>query len=477
MDGLRAVIELRPDQETVLNAVRASLTRVQSVIVQCPTGWGKTALATVIANRVYQKKNRAIFSVHRKQLIKQTINTFGMVGLPYGLIAAGMKPNPYEYVQIASIDTLRNRLDKYQAKLLVVDEAHLAAAPTWKRCIDHYKERGAKILLLTATPTRLDGKALRDIADDIVCGPRVRWLIDNGMLSEYRAFAPSMPAFDTLHTRFGDYISKEVEDLIDRPAIIGDAIDAWKKHAPGKRTICFAVSRKHGQHMVDAYNSAGIPAVYMDGETKAAERERRISQFANGEAKVLVNIQLCTEGFDLSAQIGREVPIEAGAFLRPTKSLALAIQMVGRCLRRKPDPAILMDHVNLFRTHGLPDDDREWTLDGKFKRQGEKTANDTPPSVCLCQHCFAYFRPKMFCPECGVIREIKGREVTEKEGELAEYQIEELRAHHEKVGRAIDMRKLREDKAPIKAWEALAAKYGYKRGWAYHQHKMQSRRR
>ena len=469
------MITLRPDQEQVYSEIRDRMRRFQSIVVQCPTGWGKTALAAVIAQGVYAKRNKVIFSVHRKQLIRQTVNTFNMIGLPHGIIAAGIQGNPFESVQIASIDTLRNRLSKYRADLLVVDEAHLAAAPTWKRCINHYRNQGARILLLTATPTRLDGKPLSALADNIVTGPRVRWLIDRGLLSDYRAFAPSMPAFDQLHTRYGDYITKEVEDLIDRPSITGDAIEAWKRHAPGKRTIAFAVSRNHGRHLLEAYNTAGIPAVYMDGETKDSERQQLISQFANGEAKVLINIQLCTEGFDLSAQIGRDVPIEAGAFLRPTQSLALAMQMVGRCLRRKKEPAILMDHVNLFRTHGLPDDDREWTLEGRTKKDKKGDDGDNPPSIVLCQECFAYFRPRTHCPECGAIRVIQGRQVTEREGELTEYEISDLREHNKRVSKAIKMRELRDSRAPLSAWEALGREYGHKRGWAWHQHRMQGK--
>lgn len=455
------MLTLRPDQEAVYGNVRRAISEHQSVLVQCPTGWGKTALATVIAKGASDKRKRAIFTVHRRDLVRQTALTFDKVGLQYGYVASGLRPNPFAAVQIATIGTLGNRLGQWPADLLVVDEGHLAAAPTWRKIIDHYKGEGARILVLSATPTRLDGKPLAGIADTMVCGPSVRSLMDAGLLSGYKAYAPARPNLDGLHVRAGEYVTAELEERFDKPTVIGDAIGAYRKFAYGKRTIAFAFSRQHGRNLCSSYIAAGIPAAYIDGETSDDDRKARIASFADGEAKVLVGVNLFCEGFDLSAQVGREVPIEAGAFLRPTKSLALAMQMVGRCLRRKDSPAILMDHVGLFAEHGLPDDDREWSLEGgvKAKRPGEATI-----PLCVCTSCMGCFRPAMACPHCGAIREVNGRKVDIREGELAEVEIERVREHHEFVARKIDERGCK----TLADWEALARRRGFNPGWAWH---------
>lgn len=466
------MLTLRPDQAAVYEQVREAVRLHQSVLVQCPTGWGKTALATVIALGASEKKRRAIFSVHRKQLVRQTALTFDKVGLRYGYVAAGLSPNPFAAVQIATIGTLVNRLDRWPADLLVVDEGHLAAAPTWRKCIDHYKEQGAKILILSATPTRLDGKPLSAIADHMVRGPSVRWCIDAGILSDYRAFAPVRPDMAGLHVRGGEYVTQELEERFDRPTVIGDAIAAYRKFAAGRRTLAFAFSRQHGRNLCDAYNAAGIRAGYIDGETPDDERRRIIEIFADGAISILVGVNLFTEGFDLSSQVGREVPIEAGAFLRPTQSLALAKQMIGRCLRRKSSPAIIMDHVNLLTQHGLPDDDTEWTLDGAVsnKKAGERTI-----AVCVCHSCLGVHKPAYQCPYCHAIREVGGRQIKEVEGELAEIDIQALRQmaqedfdrrqkHSEHVQRKIEERACRS----LEDWRRLALKRGLKQGWAWY---------
>jgi DNA repair protein RadD len=420
------MFEPRPDQIEVETRLREAIRDHQSVLVQCPTGWGKTFLAAIAARGASLKRKRAIFSVHRRQLIKQTAVTFDSIGVQYGYIAAGMPANPFAAVQIASIDTLRNRLDAWPADLLVVDEGHLAAAPTWKNVIDHYKAQGAKIIVLSATPHRKDGKPLRGVADFMVKGPSVRWCIDNDILSDYRAFAPVRPDMSGLHVRAGDYIHSELDAAFEEPQVIGDSITSWRRWAAGKRTIVFQYSRERGKTMCAAANSAGIPAVYIDGETDPDERYRRIMRFANGEAYWLIGVNLFTEGFDLSAQVGREVPIEAGIFNRPCASLAMARQMIGRVMRRKRDPAILLDHVNLMMQHGLPDAEIDWSLDGEVS--GGKKSGEAAIAMCVCKKCFAMFRPTFKCPQCGAIREIDGREIKEIEGELAELDIEHMRA-------------------------------------------------
>lgn len=461
----------RPDQLEVERQLRDAIRDHQSVLVQCPTGWGKTFLGTQIAKGASLKRKRVIFSVHRKQLLKQTAVTFDQFGLEYGYIASGMSANPFANVQIASIDTLRNRLERWPADLLVVDEGHLAAAPTWLKVIDHYRQQGAKIVVLSATPSRLDGKPLRGVADYMILGPSVGWCIQTGILSDYRAFAPQRPDMSGLHVRAGEYITSELDEVFDEPKVTGDALRSWRQFANGKRTIVFCYSRERARKLCDAANQSGIGAVYIDGETK--DRETPIREFADGRAHWLINVGLCTEGFDLSAQVGRDVPIEAGIFMRPTASLALARQMIGRVLRRKPEPAIIIDMVNLLAQHGLPEQEPEWTLDG-IQSSGKKS--DRTIATMTCEQCYACQTPAIKCRYCGHMRLVDGRQVTEEEGELAEIDVRAMRELAEARDQEFARRRQEGMARTLQDWQRIAAERGYAPGWAYHRYNARRQR-
>lgn len=383
-----------------------------------------TVVASYIAQQAALRGNRVIFGVHRIELATQTAKTFDRFGIKYGFIAADKPANPFALVQIASADTLRNRPQLLKnTKLFVPDEAHLWASKTRGALIQGALDEGAKVIGLSATPERLDGKPL-DMFQHIVQGPSEAFLIKNGFLSQYRAFAPHRPDLSGLHTRMGDYVVSELEERFDKPAIYGDVIDSWKKYAAGMRTMVFAISRQHGQHITDAYNEAGVPAVYIDGSTPAHERKQRIEAFADGRALILVSIQLCIEGFDLSAQVNRDVPVEAVQLLNPTKSLARARQMMGRALRPKPNPAIILDHVGIILNadgtvnHGFPDDVREWSLAGR-PRVG--VAAEVEFSITTCMDCFGAYKSSLrVCPHCQSERQARPRAIEEREAELAE---------------------------------------------------------
>lgn len=412
------MIVLRDDQAKAVDDMREALRRTDAILFRGPTGCGKTVIAAFMAQQATARRKRVVFCVHRRELATQTALTFDQFGIKYGYIAAGRPGNPFAFAQIASADTLKNRPHVLKdCDLFIPDEAHLFASKTRRGLIDTAREYGAKVVGLSATPLRLDGKPL-DMFDELVEGPTEAWLIENGFLSDYRAFAPVQPDMTGLHTKMGDYVTAELEDRFDKPSITGDAVAIWRKHANGLRTMVFAISRQHGRHVTDAYNEAGIGAVYIDGETPPADRKAAIASFADGRASILVSIGLCIEGFDLSAQVGRDVPVEAVQLLNPTQSVARARQMIGRALRPKAKPAIILDHVNILRDHGLPDDEREWSLEGRKSRGQEGVANF---ATVTCSGCFGAFRPQLkCCPYCETERGMTAREVEVIEGELAE---------------------------------------------------------
>lgn len=419
-------MNLYPEQQALVDRLRdAFRAGFKYPTLQGATGFGKTVTAMAMAKASVEKGNTVFFSVHRRELITQTAKTADKAGLHYGYIAAGLCPNPFLKFQIVSIDTAKNRIGKMIApNLVLVDEAHLSLAAGWRRVIERWKAQGARIIYLTATPWRLSGEGMGDVSDTMVCGPTTRELIESGRLSKYRLFAPTAPDLAGVHSRAGDFAKNELADAMDTSSITGDAVHHYQKHASGKRAVAFCVSVKHSEHVAAYFRANGIPAAHMDGTTPHHERRQIIRAFADGEIKVICNVEIITTGFDLSAQVDRDVPIEAILLLRPTQSLSLYLQMVGRGLRKKPEAAIILDHAGNALRHGLPCEDRVWTLEGR-----EKNKRDSSDAIAVrqCPDCFAAHRPAPACPECGHVYEIVGRQLDEVDGELQEIAPDELR--------------------------------------------------
>lgn len=409
------MVALRPYQTQLIDDAREALRTHRSVLVQLPTGAGKTAIASWMLGRAAEKQRRSIFCVHRQEILDQAAATFDEFEIPYGIVTPGYAPNPFLPIQICSIDTLRSRIKRGKpvpaAHMMVIDEGHHAVAKSWQAVVAHY--HAIPRLLLTATPERLDGKGLSDVADAMVCGPSVRWLIDHNFLSPYRAFAPSAPDMTPIHTERGDYKHDENEETMDKPAITGDAVSHYLKLARGKRGVAFCVSIKHSEHVAAQFNAAGVPARHFDGTTDRSERRRVIEDFRSGAIQVLTNVDLVSEGFNLPA-------MEVSMMLRPTKSLALVLQQIGRSLRTAPgkEYALILDHAGNLSRHGLPDDEREWSLLGRKERK--KKEGEEPIVLKNCPVCYHCHRPANVCPACGFVYVVVGREVDHREGDLVE---------------------------------------------------------
>lgn len=408
-------INLYPHQMEVFDKIREEMGKHQAILLVAACGFGKTILMGFMASRVKDKNKRLFFTVHRKDLITQSIKTLDKFKLNYGVISASYMPQIKQPIQVASIASLKSRMSRYPAPdLLVVDEAHHCKAKGWGEIVSHYKKAGSYIIGLTATPDPLLSKHF----DVIVEGKSVSWLIDNKFLSEYRLFIPSTPDVNKLHVRMGDYVQKENEELMDKPKITGDAILHWRKYANEKRTIAFCCSIAHSKHITESFKASGIAAAHLDGDTVMEDRIKIIKDFADGKIKVITNCGIFCEGFDLSAQVGRDITVEAVILLRPTMSLALYIQQVMRALRYKDYPAIILDHANCAMTHGLPDEEREWTLE-----QGPLKSKKVPTGagIKICEKCFAAMLPfKTKCAYCGYEFEVNERQVEHAEGDLVE---------------------------------------------------------
>lgn len=449
-------IVLRDYQRDCVDSTRDALRSNRNVLLQAPTGAGKTAMASYILGNVAARGKRGFFICHRQELVEQTAKTFDKVGIRYGYIASGFKPNYYQPVQICSIDTLKNRLHSIpNPDLCVWDEAHHLRARGWVNVHNHFSS--AYHVGLSATPQRLDGKGLDDRFDHLVPGPSVAWLIDQGYLAKYKLYSVPGMNRDQLHTRMGKFITSEVEAEMDKPAITGNIVAHWKKYASDKLTIGFAASRKMSEKYVAEFNAAGIPTIHLDGETPKAERKQKLRDFALGKYRVVWNVGLFGEGFDIAANSGMDVTVGCIIDAAPSKSLSAWLQRCGRALRPQDGHAIILDHSGNIQ-HGLPCQPREWTLEGRDATEREQS-DDEAISIRQCLECYAVHKPSPTCPECGHVYQVQHRQIKEIAGELMEVDKEKIRKQARlEQGGAKTLEELKE----------LADQRGLNPGWAAH---------
>lgn len=422
--------------------------------MQSPTGSGKTVMIAHMIRTAADRGLTATFIVHRKELMEQTSEKLWALGVQHGVIAAG-RTLTKDPVQVATIQTLARRVTKLpRPNLVVVDEAHHSVAPSYKGVLGLWKD--AWQVGLTATPARTDGRGLSDMFDELVPGPSVAWLTERGYLAPYRAFAPRGPAPDLsgVHTRNGDYVREELEAVVDQVAIVGDAVDHYKRLVAPRSCLVYCVSRRHAHHVEEAYRAAGIDARYCAGDTEPGERRRIIEGLRRGDPPVVVSVDLFGEGLDAPG-------LAAVQLLRPTASLILHLQQIGRALRPEEgkEHAIILDHVGNIKRHGFPDDEREWTLAGRPKKKKDE---EKKIALRTCDACLSIFKASLSaCPHCGkryVAQPSMGPEVVE--GELKEITDAERKQQRMALGMAVARASTLEQLVEI------AKRYKYKAAWA-----------
>lgn len=449
------MIELYDYQELMEHGTRLEFQNgKQFVVAVAPCGAGKTILMTSISLKARINGNRTLIVVHRQELLDQTSKTLTTMGVSHGIVAAGYPMNPHEMIQVASIQTVIRRTNKiHPPQIIIFDECHHAAAATWRKLLEIYPN--ALVIGFTATPIRLGGQGLRDIFQSMVLGPTVKKLIEWKKLTPFKYLAPPVKAdLAGLKTvKYGDYDQKEIAMRMDKSEIIGDQIKQYLKFAPGMKAVCYCSSIAHSQHTAEAFRRAGISAMHIDGETPKIAREAATADFRDGKIKILTNVGLISEGYDVPS-------MEAVILARPTQSLSLHVQQSMRPMRfdkNNPDKvAIIIDAVGNCYRHGLPDEDREWSLEGKKKKPSEQI--EIPMKVC--PKCYGVHRPGPICEYCGHIYPKEERaEPEQRAGELAEIVELEKKKLRQEVGRARDVVTL----------EQIAMQRGYSPHWVRHQ--------
>ncbi len=420
---------------------------IKRLIITLPCGAGKTAIFAKMAESSQAKGKTIWFLVHRKELLDQTIDTFNKFNIERKTIHIGM------------VGSYANRLGKYpDPDFIIYDECHFSAAATWQKITDAYPE--AYIIGLTATPCRLDGKPLGKIYDKLIVGITARELINRGYLADYKYYAPSVADLSGLKRKGSDYDTAQASEILSQRAVFGDVIKHYREYADGLQTICYCTTVKHSEDMAQEFQAAGINAVHFDGNTPKKERTEIIRKFRNGEIQILCNCSLVSEGFDVP-------DCHCCILLRPTQSLGLYIQQSMRALRPQPGKtAIILDHVNNYARHGLPDDDRRWSLSDKIKPHKEY-GEDGRLIVRQCPECYYTYKTAPVCPNCGYKTVSTPQEIKN----MREIRLAEIKqTYREKAAEAV-MDKSPDDCNSLMELQALAKQKGFKSGWAWHQAK------
>ncbi len=473
-------IELRDYQHDAVTKIREAFAgEAVAPLYVGPTGSGKTVLFCYIAQKARALGSRVWIAVHRRELLFQTSRALDQFGVTHGVVAPGFTPSN-SLIQICSKDALGRRLEHVgEVDLIVLDEGHHAVAGTWRKIADSRPD--ARVLGVTATPLRLDGRGLGvrsgGVYDRLIVGPSTQWMIDNGWLCPPRLYGPPVVAdlAGVEKGSDGDYKRKALASAMDKPTITGDAVEHYSRVCPGAPSIAFCVSISHAAHVADQFRAAGYRAEPLDGTMKASRRAYLINELGSGRLNVLTSCDIVSEGTDIPI-------VTAAILLRPTHSLALYLQQVGRVMRpvfpagvsletaeqrraaiaasSKPY-AIVLDHVGSVWRHYLPETDREWFLDTPPKSRRRKKDDEDDVPMKQCPACYACHAPALCCPACGHVYLKAERTIETVQGALDHVTSERLAAQlaardrRIEVGRATSRDELM----------AIAKQRGYKPAW------------
>ena len=394
---IKIAIELRDYQQQLITDIKRSImSGHKSAVAVLGCGGGKSIVQATIAKASTDKGNRVLFLVHRKELCEQIVRTFTQCGVDMTMCDVMM-------VQTAS----RRIKTMPEYDLIITDECHHSLAATYRKIYDSFD---CIRLGFTATPCRLNQGGLGEVYEDLITSVSTQWLIENHYLAPYRYYSVKLADTSGLHMKAGEYSQDEVAELMQSKEIYGDTVKQWERLAKGKKTIVYCASVEASRSTADEFSAAGYTAYSLDGTSAQIERQSVMERFRNGDVKILCNADLFGEGLDVP-------DCECTVLLRPTQSLTLYIQQSMRSMRYMPDKAaIIIDHVGNCYLHGLPDDDRKWTLEPKAKQENMVKIRECPA-------CYSVYPPtKDRCPYCGfkAVKEVRRKDKKTVEIDLVE---------------------------------------------------------
>ena len=418
------LLPLRGRQPQAIEGIKQAIREGHKrIMLQLPTGGGKTVLSSHLITGALAKGNRVMFCVPRLSLIDQTVERFVQNGIrDIGVIQGQHRlTNPYACVQVASIQTLVRR-EIPDVTFIILDEAHIQRKEI--NALLQSEEWKDKIVIgLSATPW---SKGLGLIWTRLIIGATTRDMIEEGWLSPLRGFSVPdefMPDTSKIHTNFdGDYVEGEAEKEMSKDVIVGNVVDTWLKHRdlgnhPGDRTFMFCVNRTHAQKMQQAFEKKGIPCGYIDGTMDADEREEVFKRYRAREIKIISSID--------TIGIGVDEDVRCIVYTRLTRSEMKWVQDIGRGLRLADGKlsVLLLDHAGTCEELGDPTYIHHDRLDTRSpKEKGAAYQEDVPPpKPRKCPKCsYLISAGALVCPECGTLLAKKSKTPREVQGELVE---------------------------------------------------------
>ena len=395
------------------------------VLVTVGCGAGKSYIFAKMAERT---KGPVLVLTHRRELLDQTGRLFQQHGIN---------------ARVEMVLTEANHLGEHERPALIItDEAHLSRSNSWMKVLDYYD---TYTVGFTATPVRLDGKPLGDIYSALVTGVSVRWLIDNKRLAPYEYYAPTVVETEGLRVQAGDYVIKDLEQLMSDRAIYSDVLKSWERLAKGQKTIAYCVSVKHAQETAKMFTDAGYPAVEIDGSTPPKKRLQIMDDFRNGKIMVLCNVGIISEGVSID-------DVTCCLLLRPTESHALYWQQGMRSMRYQPGKtAIVIDCVGNYTRNPLFDAEVAWSLTESIRKK-PKLNDEGDFLIRTCPSCFKVFKTAPVCPYCGSEYPLHPREIK------AHQDIELARITAEEAERVAEAKKAaRREQGSAQTFEELLA--------------------
>jgi len=360
---------LRPYQKQMKNEVYSLWDKMDNLMIQMPTGTGKTIVFTSVVRdiqrwcKVHSPESKILIVAHRKELITQASGK--LKDIAHGIIMSGVKQELHHMVQVASIQTFmscRNydTMRHYRFDFIIIDEAHHSIASGYQKLWGMYPH--SKKLGVTATPWRMNHCGFRSLFSEIVLSKPIEWFVNEHYLSNYdyisiRRNSETQKAVNSID-RYGvdgDYLEAELSNVFDCDHIRAELYKSYKKFAEGKKGIIYAIDRRHAANIQDLYASHGVSIRMIDGTTPADERQSIIDDFKAGIVSVIVNVNIFSEGFDCP-------DIEFIQLARPTRSLTMYLQQVGRGLRisEGKEKSLILDNVGLYNRFGTPMANRHW---------------------------------------------------------------------------------------------------------------------
>jgi superfamily II DNA or RNA helicase len=372
--------KLRDYQIEYKNKIYEEWIQHRSVMLQMPTGTGKTVLFASIVRDIHEhgaslgRAFKALILVHREELVNQASETlYSKYNVAHGVIMAGALTQAFYPTQIASVQTLARRLHLWKEKgfdFIIIDEAHHALAESYKRICQTFEN--AKILGVTATPYRMSGESFSSMFEKLISSKKVSDFIDEGYLSkyEYYSIAPTSAMQQIIdkidsYDIDGDYAIAAMSKALDNQHVQSRILDSYTKYANGKKGIVYTINKSHNEHVCQMFQNAGFSAKAIDSGTPKGQRAQAISDFKGGKIKILCNVNIFSEGFDCP-------DVEFVQLARPTTSLSLYLQQVGRGLRAHDsiEKVIFLDNVGSYNKFGLPSSYRNW--DRYFRGHNQK---------------------------------------------------------------------------------------------------------